>query len=68
MLDIKYIDVADKIVQLINNKEWSEKLPGVSKLSVKMEVDPKTVNKAVHYLSQKNIVKVIPKSGTWLVK
>lgn len=67
MLETKYIEVAEEISKKISEREWIGKLPGVSKIAAGMGVDPKTVNKAVHYLSDRKLVKVIPKSGTWIV-
>lgn len=67
MLETRYISLANEITERIDKKEWSKKLPGVGSLAKKFSADPKTINKAVRFLETQKRVKVIPKSGTWIV-
>lgn len=66
MFEAKYLDVADRLEAKINEGKWKKKLPGVSVLSRELNINSRTVSKALRVLSEKGTIQIIPSSGTFI--
>ncbi|NLW85736.1 MAG: LacI family transcriptional regulator [Planctomycetes bacterium] len=66
MFETKYLDVAQKLEEKIQEGRWTDKLPGVSVLSKELEVNSRTISKALRALSSKGTITIVPSSGTFI--
>ncbi len=53
-----YLQIADKVCEFILSGEWSdnERIPSVREISVMMEVNPNTANRAYDYLQSMGVI------------
>lgn len=66
MFEAKYLDVADRLEAKISEGRWKKKLPGVSVLSKELNINSRTVSKALRVLSEKGTIMIVPSSGTFI--
>lgn len=68
MLETRYVAIAEKIEQKINDEHWTDRLPGVAVLGKELGANPRTVSKAIRVLSDSGKVIVRSTKGTFIVR
>jgi len=68
MIETRYIDLSEKIEKGIKEGLWKERLPGVMRLSRELNAGPATISKAFKLLSEKGLVTIDGRKGTFITQ
>lgn len=68
MLKVRYLDIAKILNDRIQSGHWKDKFPGVAVLSKELEVNPRTISRALKILSEQGKITIRGTRGTFITQ
>lgn len=68
MLKVRYLDIVKILDDRIKSGHWKDKFPGVTVLSKELEVNPRTISRALKILSEQGKITIRGTRGTFITQ